>query len=175
MEGCTFHFFTHAALKKHVENVHQALAFVCHYCQKRYKHQSTLKEHLNTHKEHKGFLCDICGRGFKTKDLCTSSSHVFYEFCNYESTNFFHEFYLITFLRGRIFWLGSNYRNKSEENFVRKIYRFVDSGFVKTCDELVLDLLHRQRSPLRYLLPHIETHHTHLWRLKPSGLTHHVW
>ena len=77
VEGCTFHFFTHAALKKHVENVHQALAFLCHYCQKRYKHQSTLKEHLNTHKEHKGFLCDICGRGFKTKDLCTSPSHVF--------------------------------------------------------------------------------------------------
>ena len=77
VEGCTFHFFTHAALKKHVENVHQALAFVCHYCQKRYKHQSTLKEHLNTHKEHKGFLCDICGRGFKTKDLCTSPSHLF--------------------------------------------------------------------------------------------------
>ena len=99
MEGCTFHFFTHAALKKHVENVHQALAFVCHYCQKRYKHQSTLKEHLNTHKEHKGFLCDICGRGFKTKDLCTSSSHLF---TNSVTTNirfFFSKFHLITFLQ----------------------------------------------------------------------------
>ena len=49
-EGCTFHFFTHTALKKHVEDVHQAFAFVCPYCQKRYRYQSTLKEHLNTHR-----------------------------------------------------------------------------------------------------------------------------
>ena len=72
IEGCTFHFFTHVALKKHVETVHQTSAFVCQYCQKRYRHQSTLKDHLNTHQEHKGFLCDICGRSFKTKDLCAS-------------------------------------------------------------------------------------------------------
>ena len=102
MEGCTFHFFTHAALKKHVENVHQALAFVCHYCQKRYKHQSTLKEHLNTHKEHKGFLCDICGRGFKTKDLCTSPSHLF---TNSVTTNlriFFLEISFVYFSKGQL-------------------------------------------------------------------------
>ena len=72
VEGCTSHFFTHAALRKHVESVHKVFTFVCYVCDKRYRRQSSLKEHLSTHKSHKPHLCDVCGKAFHTKDLCSS-------------------------------------------------------------------------------------------------------
>ena len=54
--------------------------------------------------------------------LITSSSHVF---TNPESTNIWKAMYL--------------FEKQNNENFVKKI---VDSGIVKTCDELNLDYLH---------------------------------
>ena len=50
VEGCTSHFFTHVALRKHVETVHKTYTFACHLCGKRYRHKFSLKEHLATHK-----------------------------------------------------------------------------------------------------------------------------
>lgn len=73
VEGCTFHCFTHVALKKHVESIHQIAAFSCQICQKRFTHQSSLRQHLSIHKDNcKSFLCDVCGKGFRTKELCFS-------------------------------------------------------------------------------------------------------
>ena len=40
-----------------------------------------------------------------------------------------------------LFWKLLTCRKQNKENFVKKIRRLVDSGFVKTCDELVIDLL----------------------------------
>ena len=72
VEGCTSHFFTHVALRKHVETVHNTFTFACYVCGKRYKHQFSLKEHLLSHNEQKTHLCDICGKAFRTKDLCAN-------------------------------------------------------------------------------------------------------
>jgi hypothetical protein len=72
IEGCTSHFFTHVALRRHVESLHKAFAFVCQICDRRYRHQSTLKDHLLTHEAERTHLCDICGKAFYTKELCSS-------------------------------------------------------------------------------------------------------
>ena len=56
----------------------------------------------------------------------------FHKFCNYKSTIFFIEFYLFTFLWGRMFWLRANYWKKIidlyktfPENWARKQSFFV--------------------------------------------------
>ena len=35
VEGCVSHFFTHVALRKHVETVHNTFTFACLICGKR--------------------------------------------------------------------------------------------------------------------------------------------
>ena len=72
VEGCTSHFFTHVALRKHVETVHKTYTFACHLCGKRYRHKFSLKEHLAVHKSQKSHLCDLCGAAFSTKSICAN-------------------------------------------------------------------------------------------------------
>ena len=92
---------------------------------------------------------------FSSQILLTSSSHVFHESWIYElfSRNFkfrFLEGCQVSFsvmmnsyvvIWSVIFDRNLPWRKTKKENFVKKIHRFVDSGIVKTCDELDLSLV----------------------------------